>query len=76
MCPIMRPRFVRFSTILVHTSIVRPMQAGFNNKWPELVPRDTQYFLLLSVGQFLDHSFMLIFATVATLALSAGWDRS
>ena len=35
--------------------------------------RDTQYFLLLNVGHFLDHYFMLIFATVAALALSAGW---
>lgn len=35
--------------------------------------RDTQYFLLLNMGHFLDHYFMLIFATVAALALSAGW---
>ncbi len=35
--------------------------------------RDSQYFLLLNVGHFLDHYFMLIFATVAALALSAGW---
>ena len=34
---------------------------------------DSQYFLLLNVGHFLDHYFMLIFATVAALALSAGW---
>ncbi|MEO1460407.1 MAG: hypothetical protein AAFV49_22985, partial [Pseudomonadota bacterium] len=38
--------------------------------------RDTQYFLLLNVGHFLDHYFMLIFATVAALALSAGWGMS
>ena len=38
-----------------------------------MVSRDTQYFLLLNVGHFLDHYFMLIFATVAALALSAGW---
>ena len=37
-----------------------------------MVTRDTQYFLLLNVGHFLDHYFMLIFATVAALALSAG----
>ncbi|MFK7944587.1 MAG: MFS transporter [Paracoccaceae bacterium] len=38
--------------------------------------RDTQYFLLLNVGHFLDHYFMLIFATVAALALSGGWGMS
>ena len=38
-----------------------------------MVSRDSQYFLLLNVGHFLDHYFMLIFATVAALALSAGW---
>ena len=36
---------------------------------PDMVTRDTQYFLLLNVGHFLDHYFMLIFATVAALAL-------
>lgn len=41
-----------------------------------MVTRDTQYFLLLNVGHFLDHYFMLIFATVAALALSAGWQMS
>lgn len=41
-----------------------------------MVTRDTQYFLLLNVGHFLDHYFMLIFATVAALALSAGWEMS
>jgi MFS family permease len=41
-----------------------------------MVSRDTQYFLLLNVGHFLDHYFMLIFATVAALALSAGWGMS
>jgi len=39
----------------------------------QMVSRDSQYFLLLNVGHFLDHYFMLIFATVAALALSAGW---
>ena len=38
-----------------------------------MISRDTQYFLMLNVGHFLDHYFMLIFATVAALALSAGW---
>ncbi|MEM7172949.1 MAG: MFS transporter, partial [Pseudomonadota bacterium] len=38
--------------------------------------RDTHYFLLLNLGHFLDHYFMLIFATVAALALSAGWGMS
>ncbi|MEM6945048.1 MAG: MFS transporter, partial [Pseudomonadota bacterium] len=41
-----------------------------------MITRDTQYFLLLNVGHFLDHYFMLIFATVAALALSAGWGMS
>lgn len=35
--------------------------------------RDTQYFLLLNAGHFLDHYFMLIFATVAALALTPQW---
>jgi len=41
-----------------------------------MITRDTQYFLLLNVGHFLDHYFMLIFATVAALVLSAGWGMS
>jgi MFS family permease len=41
-----------------------------------MIARDTKYFLLLNVGHFLDHYFMLIFATVAALALSAGWGMS
>ncbi|MEM1160906.1 MAG: MFS transporter [Pseudomonadota bacterium] len=36
-------------------------------------PKDTAYFLLLNVGHFLDHLFMLIFATVAALALVRDW---
>ena len=36
-----------------------------------MVSRDTKYFLLLNVGHFLDHYFMLIFATVAALALTS-----
>jgi MFS family permease len=36
--------------------------------------RDRSYFLLLNIGHFLDHLFMLIFATVAALALSRVWN--
>ncbi len=35
--------------------------------------RDRTYFLLLNIGHFLDHLFMLIFATVAALALHREW---
>ncbi len=35
--------------------------------------KDRLYFLLLNVGHFLDHLFMLIFATVAALALYREW---
>ncbi|MEM8951587.1 MAG: MFS transporter, partial [Pseudomonadota bacterium] len=35
--------------------------------------RDRAYFLLLNIGHFLDHLFMLIFATVAALALYLEW---
>ena len=35
--------------------------------------RDRLHFLLLNVGHFLDHMFMLIFATVAALALWREW---
>ena len=35
--------------------------------------RDRSHFLLLNVGHFLDHLFMLIFATVAALALTREW---
>ena len=35
--------------------------------------RDRAYFLLLNIGHFLDHLFMLIFATVAALALYREW---
>ncbi len=34
---------------------------------------DRVYFLLLNVGHFLDHLFMLVFATVAALALHREW---
>ncbi len=35
--------------------------------------RDRLHFLFLNVGHFLDHLFMLVFATVAALTLSAEW---
>lgn len=35
--------------------------------------RDRVYFLLLNIGHFLDHLFMLVFATVAALALHREW---
>ena len=38
--------------------------------------RDSQLFLLLNVGHFLDHLFMLVFATVAALALAREWSLS
>ena len=38
--------------------------------------RDSQLFLLLNIGHFLDHLFMLIFATVAALALTREWSLS
>jgi MFS family permease len=36
--------------------------------------RDRSYFLLLNIGHFLDHLFMLIFATAAALALIREWN--
>lgn len=38
--------------------------------------RDRAYFLMLNLGHFLDHFFMLIFATVAALALHLEWGVS
>ena len=35
---------------------------------------DRLYFALLNAGHFLDHFFMLIFATAAALALTTEWD--
>jgi len=35
--------------------------------------RDKLHFLLLNIGHFLDHLFMLVFATVAALALHREW---
>ena len=69
-------RAVRISTIMVHTSIMRLRHSGINTCGAQMMTRDTRYFLLLNVGHFLDHYFMLIFATVAALALSAGWGMS
>ena len=40
------------------------------------MPRDRLNFLFLNVGHFLDHLFMLIFATVAALRLAREWDMS
>jgi hypothetical protein len=33
--------------------------------------RDRAYFLLLNIGHFLDHLFMLVFATAAALRLNS-----
>jgi MFS family permease len=38
--------------------------------------KDRLHFLFLNVGHFLDHLFMLIFATVAALALISEWGMS
>ncbi|HET7410327.1 MAG TPA: MFS transporter [Paracoccaceae bacterium] len=38
--------------------------------------RDRAHFLMLNIGHFLDHLFMLVFATVAALALSRDWGLS
>src|SRR5262249_23928902 len=35
--------------------------------------RERAHFLLLNIGHFLDHLFMLVFATVAALALTREW---
>jgi MFS family permease len=35
--------------------------------------REQIHFLLLNIGHFLDHLFMLVFATVAALTLSREW---
>ena len=34
---------------------------------------DRKHFFFLNVGHFLDHLFMLIFVTVAALALTKDW---
>jgi len=41
-----------------------------------LLDRENAHFLLLNIGHFLDHLFMLIFATAAALALSQDWGMS
>ena len=38
--------------------------------------RDRAHFLMLNIGHFLDHLLMLVFATVAALALSREWGVS
>ena len=38
--------------------------------------RDRIHFLFLNIGHFLDHMFMLIFATVAALVLTREWGLS
>ena len=38
--------------------------------------RDQSHFLMLNIGHFLDHLFMLVFATVAALTLSRDWGVS
>ena len=40
------------------------------------MPRDRLNFAFLNVGHFLDHLFMLIFATVAALRLATEWGMS
>ena len=40
------------------------------------MPRERLSFLFLNVGHFLDHLFMLIFATVAALRLAGEWGMS
>ncbi len=41
-----------------------------------MLSRDRAYFLLLNIGHFLDHYFLLIFATAAALALTEEWQIS
>lgn len=41
-----------------------------------MLNREGAHFLLLNVGHFLDHLFMLIFATAAALALASDWGMS
>ncbi len=33
-------------------------------------------FLFLNLGHFFDHFFVLVFATIAALALAREWDKS
>ena len=39
-----------------------------------MLTRSRAHFLFLNIGHFLDHFFLLIFATVAALALAAQWE--
>lgn len=39
-------------------------------------PRETAHFLFLNIGHFIDHFFILIFATVAALVLTKEWGLS
>ena len=41
-----------------------------------MMKRDSLHFLFLNIGHFLDHLFMLIFATAAALALAREWNLS
>lgn len=38
--------------------------------------KDRQHFLFLNIGHFLDHFFLLIFATAAALSLATEWQLS
>ena len=38
--------------------------------------KDRQHFLFLNIGHFLDHFFLLIFATAAALSLAIEWQLS
>jgi len=40
------------------------------------MPRARLSFLFLNLGHFLDHFFMLIFATVAALRLTGEWGNA
>ena len=42
----------------------------------DLADRENVHFLLLNIGHFLTHLFMLIFATAAALTLSRDWGMS
>ncbi len=49
------------------------MPAGRSGRQTDLVNRENVHFLLLNIGHFLTHLFMLIFATAAALSLSRDW---
>jgi|APSaa5957512535_1039671.scaffolds.fasta_scaffold01304_3 MFS family permease len=52
------------------------MRAGRSGRETTLVDRENVHFLLLNIGHFLTHLFMLIFATAAALTLSRDWGMS